>query len=406
MFQKFGEIFSKIRTHGIVKSFKIAIKKSGLNSLYYRIPWPLKFRFYHNLFRMVFFAKCDKKRILGIWDLYDLPWSVGDPLAFLEYLSILKIKFNVEAIDICVVYDNDNPLGIRSGGISNINPENVQDYMYDYLPLFSLCHHIGSVYQFRSRDEFYRFIRINAERYIVYPRLTHQLSGVYNYSYSTAESSDIRKIMDFYADHGYIPYLRVGNRDLSWAYWFYLSNLKEESVPIVLSLKQTSHNIERNAAPEDWLAFIDKCATAFQNVTFVIIGLREETFDGLRGRSNVIVAKDFGTSVIEDIALIRASFMYMGTNSGINVIAFFSDLPYLVYQFPTKSLEDIGLKPNEMFNFTTNKQKIFSTDVFVTSELLFNEFAELYSRLDINEWRNKVLKNARNKHSHPTAKVV
>ena len=128
------------------------------------------------------------------------------------------------------------------------------------------------------------------------------------------------------------------------------------------------------------------------------MGLRKEVFDGLQERRNVIIAKDFGTSIIEDLALIRTSFMYMGTNSGVNTIALFSDLPYIMSQFPQELLR--------YFNFRSDNQKIFSAETKVTSELLFDEFKNIYSNLDRNRWHNEVLKNARNKSTHPSAVVL
>jgi len=56
------------------------------------------------------------RRILGVWDYKSLPLSVGDPLIFIEYLAVLSIEESAEAIDICVVYDPEDPLGKRGWG--------------------------------------------------------------------------------------------------------------------------------------------------------------------------------------------------------------------------------------------------------------------------------------------------
>jgi len=385
----------KVRERGVVWCFK-----AGLHKAVRRLPGSLTF--YYHLVRLILTPNSQKKRILGLWDYEALPWSVGDPLVFLETLSVIKLENNAEEIDICVVYNRDTPGGHRGRrGWNILSIENAQDYMLEFLPLFGTCPYLGSVFQFNSREEFYRFLRGNIERYYVFPRLSQHLGETYNF-YGGAS---YREILEFYHAHGYIPHLRIGDRDSSWAQWFYLSHLPKGAVPITLSLKRTSHTPERNADPAVWLSFMDKCKMHFPEAFFVVIGLREEIFGGLRNRSNVIIAKDFGTSIIEDLALIRTSSLYMATCSGVATIALFSDLPFLIFQWPGYSLRHMGLNPGEKFPFLTDKQKIFDDSTTVTPELLFDEFKKLYSTLDRNRWRSMASEKQCMKQSHPGAKV-
>ncbi len=389
--------FSEIQKRSILTLLKITGCKL-YNIWENRAPWPIKVRFWYHLVRLIFVPIYKKKRIFGIWDYKALPWSVGDTLVFIEKLNILKIQYNAEEIDICIVYDRENPGGNRRG--SNLTPENAQDYMLDFLPLFSTCPYLGSIYQFNSRNEYYQFLKNNFERYNIFPPFGHHLAETYNYNKGEPH---LNEIQEFYNTHGYIPYLRIGVRDNYWAQWFYLNYLPEGKIPVTLTLRQLVGSPERNADPSVWLSFIDKCKTNLPEVVFVFIGLREEVFEGLRAMQNVIIAKDFGSTIIEDLALIRASIMYMGTNSGVNIIAQFSDLPHLIFQFP--NIHKYGLNLGDNFSFATDKQKIFSSAIKVTPELLFNEFKALYSRLDRNKWRSLALENARIKHGHPSAVV-
>lgn len=364
----------------------------------------LRSKFYYHLARLILRPDSRKKRILGIWDFKALPWSIGDPLVFIERLSILKLEHNAEEIDICIVYDREFPAGNRGkDGSHNITPHNAQDYMLEFLPLFSTCPYPGTIYQFNSRKEFHSFVRNNIERYEIFPPLTQHLSETYNYYGGEPHTIEIQT---FHNRYGYIPHLRIGERDSSWAYSFYKRYLPEGTVPVSLSLKQTLHAPERNAEPEIWLSFIDMCKVDFAEVTFVVAGLREEVFSGLRERPNIIIAKDFGTSIIEDLALIRTSFLYMATDSGPSIIALYSDLPYLLFQLHVNAMRAHGVEPGEQYRFANDRQKIFSGETRVTTELLFKEFKELYSRLDRNEWYDKVFDRALNKHGHPSATAM
>ncbi|MFC1644300.1 hypothetical protein ACFL5C_03200, partial [Candidatus Omnitrophota bacterium] len=236
--------------------------------------------------KLIFTSGSHGKRILGIWDYKALPWSVGDPLLFIEELSILKIKHNAEGIDICVVYDRDNPAGNRRE--PKLTSENAQDYMLEFLPLFSTCPFLGSVYQFNSRKEFYSFLKTTSGRYDIFPPLRQHLSEKYNYT--DGGNPHLREIQKFYNIYGYIPHLRIGNRNSFWARWFYVNHLPEKTIPVTLSLRQPLSGIfnVRNAVPAVWLSFIDRCKVDFPEVVFVVVGLRAEVFHGLRERSNVI----------------------------------------------------------------------------------------------------------------------
>lgn len=400
-------IIKKINKRGMSGSFRIVATE--IKIAYTRwFPCFLRPVFYYNLFKLIFTPVSDKKRILGVWDYKALPWSVGDPLVFIETLSILKIKSGAIKIDICVVYDHDNPIGNRgtlysSSDPGNIYPNNAQDYMIELLPLFSACPYLGSIFQFNSREEFRHFLKTNIERYDVFPSLGDHLGEKYNF---VGGPPILNPMQEFYNEHGYIPYLRIGERDKSWAQWLYLNHLPDGSVPVVLSLKQTLHRVGSNADSLVWLSFIDRCKSEFPEVVFVVVGLREEVFEGLRNRTNVFIAKDFGTSVVEDLALIRTSLMYIGTSSGVNMIAMFSDHPYLILQMEKNNYLRHGLKPDDKFSFVLPAQKIFSTDIMVTPEFLFKEFRELYLKLDKNKWCETTLRCAHNKHGHPIGRGV
>lgn len=371
---------------------------------YYTLPWGIKVQFYSNLARLLFTSVRGKKRILGVWDYSSLPWSVGDPLVFIEAVSVLKLRHEAEAVDLCIVCDRDKPMGIRSASIrkDNVNSNNVDDYMLDFLPLFSTSPFPGSVYQFNEREEMYRFIKMNADRYEIYPPLTEHLGK--SYIFHRGAAPEVIRIQDFFSDYGFIPHLRIGERETKWAHWFYRTRLPEGAFPVTLSMKQTMHTPERNADPRIWLAFVDRCREEFPEIVFVANGLREEVFDGLRERQNVLVAKDFGTTVVEDLALIRTSLMYMGTNSGVNTIAVFSDLPYLIFQMPDWCFAAHNCRSGKNLNFATDKQKMFSTTFTVTADSLFEEFLQLYMSIDKSRWLERSCQ-ARNKHTHPTARV-
>lgn len=367
--------YVKTKFKDILRGFFIWIK---------RLRHPVLFL--GRLLRLLFISRYSKKRILGIWDYRYLPWSIGDPLVFIEMLSILKIKYAAEAVDICIVYDPNNPNGIRK--VERYTEVSVQEYMLEFLPIFSTSPYLGSIFQFNSINEFLRFLKNNIQDYELFPPLSVYLAGKYNYRYDTDHLKDIE---DFYKTYNYIPFLKVGDKALSWAKNFYKSNIPEDKVAIALTLRGALDGSPRNANKEAWLKFINECSKSFSEVFFVVLGSREEVFEELRKCKNVLLSKDFGFSIQEDLALIRSSLMYMGTESGINNIARLSDLPYLIFQCPSREpAHRYGLDKGKNFIFANAKQKTFSIEIPATTDFIFQEFKSLYPQLDKNAWRKSI----------------
>ena len=369
----------RLREKGIVYCFKAVYRRVFSPQRPFRIP----FVFVINLFNLLFSRKA-KRIILGVWDYKTVPFSVGDLLVFIETLSVLKLKHGVDKVDVCVVCDSENPGGNRN--YQDINPGNFRYHLFNLLPAISTSPYLGSVFQFESRAEFYSFLRQNRNKYEIYPPINQQLAETYNfYGHAT-----LKEIQDFYREHAFIPYLTIDEYHLSWAYNFYETRAKGV-LPIVVSLRWHPHaTILRNAERDVWLDFFDRCQSTFPDIIFVVVGTREEAFEELRRRRNVIVAKDYGSTLLDDLALIKTSLLYMGMESGISIIAVFSDTPYLFFGREEVAREALKLEPGANWEFATQYQKVFYADSFtVTPDSLLREFSNLYHQLDIEQWRKK-----------------
>ena len=375
----------KLREKGIVYC-----SKAALLMVYRRVFSPKRpgvhlitpFRFLINLFNPLSFRR-PRKVILGVWDYKVIPWSIGDLLVFIETLSVLKLKHGADKVDICVVCDRENPAGNR--GSKNINPSNFRNLLFKLLPIISTSPYLGSVFQFDSRPEFYSFLQQNINKYEIYPPINQQLAETFNfYGHAT-----LKEIQDFYRERGFIPYLAIDDYHLSWAYDFYKTKAKG-LLPVVVSLRWHPHAaIHRNAERNVWLTFFDLCKSAFPDVIFVVVGSREEVFEELRHRSNVMVAKDYGSTLLDDLALIRTSLLYIAQESGISIIAVFSDIPYLLFGREEVARKALKLEPGSNWKFATQYQKVFYSDFEVTPHSLLEEFSSLYNQLDTDKWQEK-----------------
>ncbi len=387
-------IWNKIITKGLINQLRLLFIKNA--------PSYLRPHFYFHLLRLIFSHKSKNKRILAIWDFKVLPWSIGDPITFVETLSCLKLEIDAEKIDICLVYDENEPAGNRKHKMPNVNSENGKNHIINFfLPIFKLSPYLGNLFIFSSRKEFENYIKQNISRYEIYPSISEYLSESFNY-YPTA---NMDLILNFYEKNNYIPKLEFSKDEIAWGYNFYKTNLPLNKLPVILSLKLTNHSIERTANQEVWGEFIKKSKNLFPDICFVIVGLREEIVEEYKSYNNVIFAKDYGTTILEDLILINNSVLMMGTVCGIQTAAMFTELPYLLFQWNDAGYNEFHLEIGDKIQFANNNQKTFHTSVQVTEELLINEFNKLYKNLDKNSWFDLAEKNASQKSSHPDAQV-
>lgn len=371
---------SRVQERGIVWCFKAAL------SIVYQQYFFTPFKFLINLFNFLSSRK-PKKIILGVWDYKLIPWSIGDFLEFIETLSVLKLKHGADKVDVCVVCDSENPAGNR--GYKNINSSNFRYYLFNLLPIINTSPYLGSVFQFDSRSEFYSFLKQSINKYELYPPINQQLSETFNFYGGATYELMYKEIRDFYRERGFIPYLTIDDYHLSWAYNFYKTKA-EGLLPVVVSLRNrpdwAAHNVERDT----WLGFFDLCKSAFPEVVFVVVGIREEVFEELRHHSNVIIAKDYGSTLVDDFALVRTSLLYMGVRSGVSEIAIYGDVPYLIFNITPGTVKHMRLKPGfSKWEFAIEHQNIFHTSFVITPHSLLREFSNLYNQLDVEQYRKK-----------------
>ena len=325
-----------------------------------------------------------EKRILAIWDFHTSPYSVGDVLVFNEMTMVLRLIHKVDKVDICLVWDRSDP---EPALTNSALPNNHTNYynLSTILPVASVNPYLGSVHIFDSRDRLKAFLIDNAGKYHIWPHFTEYLSKDFTYR------SNFDFIHNFYKANGFIPYLSCEELLIKWAYRFIRDNV-QPCFPVVVHMRNhPTVTPSRNAKLDYWLEFFNYCNGRF-NVKFILIGTREEIDDRFRGLTNVIISKDFATTAVQDLALIQTSLLFLGVSSGPNIMAIFSDLPYVVFNY--KLLSENSLRPGSKPLFATPLQTIMWEPE--NTEILIKEFSELYSKINLTDWEEKYIKYIEN----------
>ena len=104
-----------------------------------------------------------------------------------------------------------------------------------------------------------------------------------------------------------------------------------------------------------------------------------------------VVAKEFGTTIVEDLALVQSCAFYMGMSSGPAAMANFCDKPMVIFNSNLDQVDRVGLERHEWglrHVFATKHHRILCEPE--TTESLIEEFEALLSAVGIDEWKNEI----------------
>ena len=311
----------------------------------------------------------DKKRVLAIYDFRVNPYTVGEILWFQVYTQVARLENAANKIDIIWLVDPSFPARIDQG-INSIN------YHYNITPLYPLAWvnpHIGNFFVFDSINNAKDYIEKNRAKYAkIVPEIKDMdlLKRTYKTWY--------RKIYDFYEKNGYVPKLSCKKSTLIWAKSFFKKVSKGKITVTVQLRTNKTHYQQRNADLAAWIDFFKEQGKKFEHM-FVIIGNRAETNPEIRKLKNVVFAKDYCTTVEQDIALIQMSEFFFGSCSGPGVMAVFNDKPYRIFNY-RPILIDFGEAKQHPFA-KENQKLIWKRETF---HLLNSEFESVMGYFDKN----------------------
>ncbi|MEW6532161.1 MAG: hypothetical protein AB1473_15095 [Thermodesulfobacteriota bacterium] len=311
-----------------------------------------------------------ERRILAVWDFREVPFTVGELLYHQEVSLILREVHQVEKIDLALLLDSAHPGRFDQG----LTPGNAHYYFSKLLPAAFANPHLGSLLVFDSAQALDAYIADNRNRYHVFPPYVDEhgrkIKGYEHY---------FNYVQEFHRDRGYIPHLSCRTAMVAWARCFLAEHVRPR-FPVSLQLRNNMLFPDRNSKLDEWLEFVSFCESRFP-VTFILIGDQEEVDSRFRNRPNVVIPKDHGTTLEQDLALIQASMLHMGSVSGPTMFAIFRDAPYLIYRFRVQHEE---MEWGSAAPWATPLQKLGWESE--THERIEADFSAIWSQLRTDAW--------------------
>ncbi len=325
-----------------------------------------------------------EKKLLAVYDLAVQPYSIGDMLVFqMGALAVAKLR-GIEHIDICFISDTRRiPL---DPVFANANADGNRLFnLFTLLPLIQLNHAIGSVIIQDSFPDTVNFIKEKGKIYEIWPTEAQLLGDTYN-------TFEIMHLIDeLYRTTNTWPLLSLPSALAEWVSSFYKIHAKDK-VPVTINLRNNPHfHHKRNSDMLAWVSFFQRCNTQFP-AQFIIVCSQSEVIPELRTCPNVTIAKDYNTSIVQDVALVMSSAFHMGSPSGPSIIPRFSDRPYVIFDADDIShlLAGYGstfiCESDEVARFSFSHPFQRTLLLRETEALIFREFCGLWNVRDWSKW--------------------
>ena len=331
------------------------------------------------------------RRVLMIYDLTSQPYSIGDIIIFQEAGLVLLEENGCAAVDFALVYNPAHP-AVPDPVLSSITEDNCLFHLASILPVAQVNQRLGSLFLFNSHDHLERFVADNMDRYLVWPSAGTYLSREYLLGRIFNEI-----FARYYRKNNRLPPLYSRHSMLSWSFKFMHKHVFP-SLPVTVQLRRNSINPGRNSNYDVWLEFFASCNERYP-AKFIIIGAESEMDERFKQYPNVLMAKDFCTSVELDLALINSAAVHMGAASGPGAMAYFSSTPFLLCNAPIETLLNLGYIQNGNFTqafFSNSAQQI--TVIPETLDMLNEEFEKMWAVLDKKCW-DKIINQPSNNTS-------
>jgi hypothetical protein len=309
-------------------------------------------------------------------------------MEFLAILNVLRVQNGLGKVDLCYIDDPANPNRPVTRARLESSPQ-LKDMM---LSLRALLPSQGAVFQFDSDAAFEIFFRTHFRRYVCWPRygFLHSWPSRVNYtriSDAGAPYPNTYAPLDrFYAVHGDLPKLTCPPAAMDWARHF-IREYVSPAIPVAAQVRFNPDSQHRNTEIGPWKGFFERMQ-ARSDIKFVVICRREEIVPELRSLKNVIYAKDHGSDVLQDLALVQASHFSMFPDSGFCTYPWFCGLPSLYFgkqklEFPQLRMQDVR---DEGLRFLSPYQRRIWGEY--TAKTLEQAFWSLWKDLEAVRWKN------------------
>ena len=295
----------------------------------------------------------DKRRVSRIVIAYDLhrqPVSVGDMLISLEAGLTLREQHRADDVEMVLLADPNKRSIVHA--FSHLEGHQIHEFASTMSQVLSQFEHVSHVHLFGRRSPCEHFLGNQSAQHLVWPSaLTFAgkpSPGTKMRTYASPVSGNNMFLSpqaylyyeihnhilhNFFQKNGRLPELRLNSKAQGRVH--HLFEKMEYRIPISVHLRWNENvQPERNSNFAGWRKFFQHALQTFPDVGFVVVGTRGEADQLGEVPANVFIAKNAGTDLTMDMAIIRGCAGHLGEGSGPGMVAEFGSRPYS-YWTPT-----------------------------------------------------------------------
>lgn len=303
----------------------------------------------------ILFRGSTPKRVLGILDFENGRAVIGDTIAFHEILLVIAEANKIDEIDIAFV----NPR-VRNYS-KNIYQIMETHLIEDLISLNKVNPKLGSYYVFNNNSQFSKFFHSFRNMYIIFPNPIMPFSTVSNWHHVT----------EFYEKEHYIPELIIDSESVEYGKKF-IEEHCDGKIPVVAAIRKNNRDEARNAPVLEWIKFFQYAEKRHNEYKFIIIGAKNEIIPELEEMDNIVFAKSYGSTLLQDIALITLCQLFIGNESGVVCYSWFTNKPTISFGMEKRHVHwGQAIRHNQKFNFLNGMQQVYwgkyTTDDVISS---------------------------------------
>lgn len=256
-------------------------------------------------------------------------YALGDILTWIIRVCCEALNSGKKVLDVVALTD-PNLLGNKAQPFIDRNA--YMRLFLDLVPAFYTNPMLRGFHHLRDRAGFERLMdEAKANNRAMFPGHAKYREGL---DTRIAAYNGHTVINRFYREQGFVPRLTTPPGYRLWAESF-LKSYSPEAFVVTVHVRQrvAESHIFRDALDRDgdyrvWEEFFDEATRRRPETVFILLGKPAEWPRRLMRRSNVIILKSLGLGLMEELAMIQASDLFMGLLSGPSIMAFFSETPY------------------------------------------------------------------------------
>ncbi|MEI6259984.1 MAG: hypothetical protein WCR46_08765 [Deltaproteobacteria bacterium] len=320
------------------------------------------------------------KKLLAVYDLATQPLSIGDVLLFVAGATAIAYINQTPSIDYIFISD---PSRQPQDPVFEDQQSNNNHLLNatKLCPIALLFAKIGSLLILNSFEDFEKYYQDNQSRSILWPSSQEIAARKYMYY-------DIwRMLAAYHRAHRDLPqFFTMPGEIQKWVFNFFKTHVGN-CISVTINIRNNKEfHMDRNSDIDQLLELFR--LTQDVPIKFIIICSKSEIDDRLLNLSNVVVAKSFSTSIIQDLALIHYAQLHLASASGPATMPILNNKPYIAYNMqgiiPYLALYGDSLRiidqDKAMFSFAAPNQYLRFKQQ--TAETMLSDLAEAMKSID------------------------